>query len=626
MTRPGNTLVLALIFMSVIAAFVVVTFDRTNTNIRSTGRRLNDQEAIRIAEAGIEKAVWCLNNPSNTTDCLNNPNYTGESNVSFGQGTFVTTVSGSGNSRTINVTATVTGSGGTSSKDLQVKLTTTTTSVAFQYGVQAGIGGIDLDGNAFISGSVYAGGNVIGKNGSYITGDAILTPNSPTLDQISDSSVSPLNLITFGSSNSTDDWVAQSFIPSLTERLFSVDLKIARHGTPSSTVTIYIYSDSSNNPDNDLSNGGQQLTVTVPNDSTGGWENGWTNQVFTPATNPILSAGTKYWLVLRTSSTNSSNNWRVVRSTTDGTYANGTAKVDGDGTAMPAPSGCASGCDIAFRTNMGGVEPKLDVPTVNGDARSYMIKDVTVGKKAYYQTLSGTVKANNGADTCTENENGPYCFDNSASQPPVNFPISDAQVAQMEAQAANGGTVTCSPTCSITNGSSIGPKRYDGDLTIVNGATVTLTGTVWVNGNLILENNSILQLSSAYGTDSGVVIADYPTDRTAKGKVNNLSNNADVRGNANPGTYIMLISMYTDPANLQEAIGVNNNMTAGVLYAPYGIINIRANGSLKEITARQVKLGNNASLVYETGLANVNFSSGPGGSWIYQKGTYQVID
>jgi len=39
------------------------------------------------------------------------------------------------------------------------------------------------------------------------------------------------------------------------------------------------------------------------------------------------------------------------------------------------------------------------------------------------------------------------------------------------------------------------------------------------------------------------------------------------------------------------------------------------NAILKEVSAYKIHLKNNAEVVYETGLANVLFSSGPGGGF-----------
>ncbi|MBI5405027.1 MAG: hypothetical protein HY976_02270 [Candidatus Kerfeldbacteria bacterium] len=610
---------MTLVLMAAVVIIVVSAFDFTTSSSRTVTRRVNTQAATRLAEAAVEKAVWCLNNPSApVSQCPNNPFYTGETNTAIEGGTFDVIVSGSGGTRTVVATGKVPGPNAVQ-QSVEVTLVTSQTTASFQYGVQAGMGGILMGNNAHINGNAYTNGSISGGSGSSITGDAILAVSSPIQDAVSNPSVFPtLYTKNIGDASSTL-WLAQSFKSNLTDKVYSVDLKIAKHNNPTTTVTMYIYSDNAGTPGTNLSGAGQVLNVAVPADSPAGWENGWTNQIFNPST--ILLADTNYWLVLKVSGSNSTKYWSVVRSNDDGTYGNGVAKIGAALTTLTPV--CVSGCDIGFRMNVGGQYPTLEIPSVGGNAYGHKIDDTVVTGRAFYQELFGVVKANL-TDDCTENENGPNCFDNSPDQPPQNFPISDAQIAQMEANAAAGGIVTCSPTCIIPTGSSVGPKKYVGDVLIDNNAIVTLTGTIWVEGDLRIDNNSILSLSAGYGTTSGTIIAHVPSDSDNKGRIV-LRNNGDLRGNGNAGTYIMAISMNTDPSLLTNAIDVSNNLSAGVLFAPYGLITVTNNAALKEVTAQKLALTNNTSVTYETGLASVVFSSGPGGSWTYSKGSYQIL-
>ncbi|MBI2985079.1 MAG: hypothetical protein HYY50_05670 [Candidatus Kerfeldbacteria bacterium] len=626
--RRSSALALSVVLLSVIAILVLTIFSRTDGHVRTVSRRVNDQEAIRLAEAGVEKAVWCLNNPSNTTDCPGNPSYTGETNVALGRGHFTTTVSGSGRSRAIDAYGTVSGALTTTTKHVQVRLATTAASESFQYGVQTGTGGVTMENNAFVDGNLYSAGSVIGANGSHIDGDAVLTPSDPTQDAVSDPSVSPLQTLTVGSNNSSNDWLAQSFVPSVTDKIYSLYLKIAKHNAPTSNITLMIYSNNGDNPDSDLSDGGQALTVSVPNDSPSGWEDGWTTQTFNPPTNPVLAAGQKYWLVIKASSTNSTKYWVVVRSPNDNSYAEGTAKLDGDTSTMF--SACAGGCDIAFQVNMGGVPPTLKVPNVEGNGYARTIDSTTLGGKAYYQNLAGTVKAAGGSDTCSEGESGPNCFDDSDDQPTADFPISSAEIAQMETPAVGGGTTACSPSCTITDGTTIGPRKYDGNVTI--DGTVTLAGTIWVKGNLTFNEGAVIKLADAYGGDSGVVIIDNPDD-AASGKLI-ASNDSCLVRNSTSDTYVMAIATSQSLDVNDPAANINNNFckadlhpnAAAVIYVPNGLAKLSNNTALKEITAESLYLLQNVGIAYETGLASIVFSSGPGGSWVYRRGSYQVVD
>lgn len=645
--RRGSTLIMAIIFLLAVSALVITLFERSTKNISITSRRINDPVTTGIAESGIEKAVWCLNNlNASSADCPKDAQgkYIGESNVVVGKGSYTTTVATSGATATVTVTANTAGLGGGSVKQIQVTLIQAASlNPSFQFGVQTGEGGISMDNNASVIGNVYTNGSITGGNGSSVTGDAVLAVSAPSTDATSDPIFSPLLTKNIGDAANTI-YVAQQFVSGVNDSIYSLDLKLAKHGVTPPAVTAYIYTDNSGTPGSNISGSGQVLNSSLfPYDSPAGWESGWTNQIFTPST--ILLQGTTYWLVLKSASSNSATYWTTVRSSDDTAYTDGTAKI---GSALNSLG--ALNYDLAFRIKVGGQYPTLDVPTVGGNAFAHTIQNTTVGQHAYYQALGGTVKANNGAATCTLTP-GAYCHPASADQPPQNFPISDSQISQMESIAAAGGTTTCSPTCTLDNGTTIGPRKYVGNVTVAGGATVTLGGTVWVEGNLTMDNNVILQLDSAYGTENGIIIVDNPSNPATSGTIV-FSNNGDLRGSANasctgtpkrcsdglnknntcsvaadcPINSIMAISKNADPAQATSAISVANNLSAGVLYAPYGLVTISNNASLKEVTAQKLSLSNNASVKYMTGLASAIFSSGPGASWELKPGSYHIIN
>jgi hypothetical protein len=63
------------------------------------------------------------------------------------------------------------------------------------------------------------------------------------------------------------------------------------------------------------------------------------------------------------------------------------------------------------------------------------------------------------------------------------------------------------------------------------------------------------------------------------------------------------------------AMDISNNVESILVNAQKGTIRMSNNASAKGVTAHTLYLDNNAVVTYESGLANVNFSSGPGGSW-----------
>jgi hypothetical protein len=58
------------------------------------------------------------------------------------------------------------------------------TGVVFRYGTQSGQGGIVLDNNSILDGSLYSNGNIMGSNGAQIKGDAIVAGSTGTIDNV----------------------------------------------------------------------------------------------------------------------------------------------------------------------------------------------------------------------------------------------------------------------------------------------------------------------------------------------------------------------------------------------------------------------------------------------------------
>jgi len=52
-----------------------------------------------------------------------------------------------------------------------------------------------------------------------------------------------------------------------------------------------------------------------------------------------------------------------------------------------------------------------------------------------------------------------------------------------------------------------------------------------------------------------------------------------------------------------------------IYYGAHGKLNFKQNASAREATGYGIILENGASVSYEDGLANANFSSGPGGGF-----------
>lgn len=270
----------------------------------------------------------------------------------------------------------------------------------------------------------------------------------------------------------------------------------------------------------------------------------------------------------------------------------------------------------------------IDGMDIDGNAWSHTIRGTsTVGGNATHSVLQNTVVTGNvvadSISNCTIGGTAKYdtrssCTVTGTTTTPnpdvfvpadiLSLPISEAQIDFWEAEAEAGGVVG---NQNYSSGSiSLGPKKINGDLLLSGTAELTVTGTLWVTGEIKLSNTSIMRLSPLFGSNSGVVMSGI--DESFSAGYIEIANSAQVLGSGSAGSHLMLLSQKELGSN---AIKTSNNSAAAILYAGEGQIEINNSAALKEITAYKLKITNSATVTYESGLANNNFSSGPSGGW-----------
>ena len=232
------------------------------------------------------------------------------------------------------------------------------------------------------------------------------------------------------------------------------------------------------------------------------------------------------------------------------------------------------------------------------------ISNSTVLGNAYYQTLTNTTVSGTK-------------YPGSADQPATTLPIPDSLITQWENDAVLGGTINSPCPYKITNNITMGPVKINCDLEISGSPTITLTGPIWVVGNIEISNSPTIKVSVSLGNKSVVVIADKASNRLTSSKIE-LDNSAVFQGSGGVGSYVMFVSQ-NNSAELgggENAIKIGNTASGAILlYAGHGNVEIQNSSSLKEVTAYRVTLKNSAEVTYETGLANLLFTSGPSGAW-----------
>jgi len=459
----------------------------------------------------------------------------------------------------------------------------TSDGVSFNYGLQTGTGGIALSNNSGVYGNVYSNGWVSGTSGSFVTGTVYSADGAdPVLEQSNTTPASPSYTVNFGNTSASQDF-GQSFVPTVPRFVLGTNNQVTKArvyikkvGSPANATIRIMTNHTSGRPNTMVCSG--TLSASLVTSSFG-----WIEVPMSATTCPVV-VGTTYWLVVD-ASTNSSNYYQMAGNMS---YASGLGKV-GSGTTWVNTS--PSGIDGYFEVYVGGVQGRINGITIGsggvGDTHAYEVLNSTIAGTNYCQRGSGNNKVCNtsGPDTSL-----------------ASMPVSDALIGSWKDDATAGGVYSGNYT--IQNGASatLGPIRINGNLNMSNNASLSITGTIHITGSLILSNNVNISLDSGYGSGSGVIVAD--------GTIN-ISNNTTFAGSGVAGSYIMAVS--TSTAN--PTISVSNNAGTVILYTPDGIINFSNNSGAKSATGKTIILGNNATVTYESGLADVNFVNGPSGSY-----------
>jgi hypothetical protein len=164
--HQGYILLLTLVFFAILFTAATAYLNFVTSSTRSALLDIENAQALTLAEAGMDEAVYELNQ---------NPGYTGESDTALGSGVFTVSVA-SVDSKTKRVTATgyvPNSQSPLATKTIRATVGITDSVVSFHYGVQSGQGGFILNNSSKITGNVFSGGSIIGNNNNYILGDIV---------------------------------------------------------------------------------------------------------------------------------------------------------------------------------------------------------------------------------------------------------------------------------------------------------------------------------------------------------------------------------------------------------------------------------------------------------------------
>ena len=242
---------------------------------------------------------------------------------------------------------------------------------------------------------------------------------------------------------------------------------------------------------------------------------------------------------------------------------------------------------------------------IGGTARAYQFTDCQVGGIAYYQGSITNCAAGGGSILQT--------YSNLPSLP---MPIAESQLDTWEQEAQAGGVINGPCPYQPPNGASLGPVKINCGLLIDDNQIINMTGAIWVVGDMTISNQSIIRLSSSFGDGSSHIIVNNPSNQLTSSRFI-IQNDAQIQGSGDPDSYVMVVSRNesSESGGGEIAIKISNQTNAPIYFAPHGRILIENNTDLFEATAYRLHLKNSGQVTYQSGLASVDFSSGPGGAF-----------
>lgn len=483
-------------------------------------------------------------------------------------------------------------------------LTPNSTNIQFFYGVQVGEGGLTMGQSSTIQGAggmpgnLYSNGPVMGENTATITGDATVA-GGLTEDMLARSTVCNADQI-FGQANPVVD-LAQSFQPSETKPLAKVSVYLKKFGTPGDR-TIRITADAGGSPaETSLVNGTLRSTLV-------GSDYAWIDVTFENP--PVLTAGNTYWMVFD-AAIHASKYWSWCADTNQG-FGNGVGTYSPDWDDDPWTQIIG---DLAFKTYLGSGVNALDEVVVLGDARANTITESKVCGDAYYQTIDASSFSfvnNPAANTCPAPLTPGTAFSGEPDPPPGNLPISQANLDQWKLDADPDSSPHVG-NLTVSSDMAFGPEKITGNLIMTsNNKTLTVTGTISVQGYIDIANGSRIRCAASYGTGSCIVMADQWV---------HIANNGVLEGSGQAGSYVMILttsgcdgSGSGGPCTHHSAaMDLHNNANGAIFYAGSGLVHLHNGVNATEVTAYQLALENNAVVTYEQGLMNARFTAGPSG-------------
>ena len=463
---------------------------------------------------------------------------------------------------------------------------------SFNYGILTGEGGFTITGGSQVIGNIYSNGDILGGAGIVITGSAIAASAGNVFeDQLNETPTTPPNGIVFNNTKDTRDF-AQSFQPSTTSKVQKISVYIKKTNYPEN-FTVNLMSNNSGNPGTVLTTGtliASQVTTSY----------GWVDITFSQ--NITLTKDTTYWFVIQGTTNNNSTNTYTIAA--NNLYARGMAKVGKIGGTWRNTT--PSGLDGYFSLYLGSTPSKI-----YGYEGNYLFigsssSDIAWAYDVTHVDSSGPIYCQVG----TNNADGKTCDTSKGIPDTLPMPISQANIDQWKAEAEAGGTYNGNFLVDY-DGDILGPRKITGNLTVNGGGTLLVTGTLWVQGSIIVTGGGTIKISPTLGANSVIILSDQYVA---------VDGGGEFEGSGTAGSYPVIVSTSICPnttpcSSNGSAISLSGGAGAVIMNAPFGKVYVNGGSGARSISGHQIYIDGRGVVTYETGLANLSFTSGPSGGW-----------
>ena len=166
--KGGFVLLLGIIAITAIVILSASQFERVANFVRFGNNKVLQGQAISLAEAGVDYALWQLN--ENAGDWYDSD---GEVNVGTSGTFFVTVTDATANIKNVVATGYIPNSTNPRKQvTVKTQVVIDNQTIAFNYAAQTDLGGVEMYSNAVVNGNVYTNGNITGFSNSRINGEA----------------------------------------------------------------------------------------------------------------------------------------------------------------------------------------------------------------------------------------------------------------------------------------------------------------------------------------------------------------------------------------------------------------------------------------------------------------------